>query len=122
MSEMENKLSLFIEKNYIDNKNIFIGSDDWIRLNTLYSKEDIISALAILIVDKKIQIPLKSISFNEVIEKQKELTQLKTTIEKGNVFSRYEKNIGNLFFNEKSEYNIVSNYFHQEDRCQLPTT
>lgn len=101
---------------YIDNKEININETDWKRICLNYSKDEIIDSLAHIISEGYIKLPLKEITLNDAIDSQKRLMVYKTSLKEGKIFTRYENNLDNFYFDESSLFNDASNYFHQLSR------
>ena len=104
-------------RQYIADKNINIPADAWARMKREYDKNDIINALAKIIADGEIQMPLKTITLEEAISAEKELAKLETSIKQGQFYTRYEvDNLSDYYFDESAQFNVASNYFHQYSR------
>lgn len=98
---------------YIDNKEININENEWKKLCSIYSKDELIDSLAYIISEGFIKLPLKDITLTDAINCQKDLMNYKTSIKTGKIFTRYETNLDNFYFDETSSFNTASNYFHQ---------
>lgn len=107
-----------ILRQYINNKEINIPAKDWADIKEDYSKEDIVNALANLIANEEIQMPMAKITLKEAIEAEKELAELETSVKYGTFYTRYEdsKILSQSYFDESSKYNAASNFFHQYNR------
>lgn len=103
-------------KSYITNGKINIQETEWGSLCSSYEKEELINALASAISSGFIDLPLKNITLEDAIRAQKGLMELKTSLKTGSVFSRYEENMDDFYFDESASYNDASNYFHQLSR------
>lgn len=101
---------------YIDNKEININENEWKSICSLNSKDELIDSLAYIISEGFIKLPLKDISLNDAINCQKNLMTYKTSIKTGKIFTRYEANLNDFYFDESSAFNDASNYFHQLSR------
>lgn len=105
-------------KEYIINNEINIPESDWNQLKKEFSREDIILALATLISEEEIQMPLTKMTLKEALLAEKELSELDTSIKDGEFYTRYEDDsiLSNSYFDESNKYNVASNYFHQYNR------
>lgn len=103
-------------KKYIHDEELYIDVESWQRMKVLYTKENIIDVIGSAIVGGLIKLPLPQVSLEEAIICQKELMSYSTSIKYGKIFSRYEDNLDNIYFDESSLYNNASNYFHQHSR------
>ena len=97
-------------KEYITNKEINIPESDWNQLKKEFSKEDIILALATLISEEEIQMPLTKMTLKEALLAEKELSELDTSIKDGEFYTRYEDDsiLSNSYFDESNKYNVVN--------------
>lgn len=107
-----------ILRRYINNKEINIPKEDWANIKDSYSKEDIVNALASLIANEEIQMPMAKITLKEAIDAEKELARLETSVKHGTFYTRYEDAdlLSQTYFDESNKYNASSNFFHQYNR------
>lgn len=103
-------------QSFITNREINISAEDWSNICQIYPKEDIIHELATIVSSDLINLPLKSITLNDAINAQKGLMEYQTSLKEGKIFTRYEKNLDDYYFDESANFNDASNYFHQLSR------
>lgn len=103
-------------QSFITNREINISAEDWLNICQTYPKEDIIHELATIVSSDLINLPLKSITLNDAINAQKGLMEYQTSLKEGKIFTRYETNLDDYYFDESSNFNDASNYFHQLSR------
>lgn len=101
---------------YIKDNEINITPVDWQGICSSFSKEEIIDSLATTISSGLVNLPLKDITLEQAIEAQKGLMNYKTSLKEGKIFTRYETNLDDYYFDESSNFNDASNYFHQLSR------
>ena len=103
-------------QSFITNREINISTEDWSNICQTYSKEDIIHELATIVSSDLINLPLKSITLDDAINAQKGLMEYQTSLKEGKIFTRYEMNLDDYYFDESANFNDASNYFHQLSR------
>lgn len=96
-----------------------IPSDNWLMLKHNYTQDEIIKSFIDEIISGNIKLPLREISYDEMVRSFNELVRYKCNdYQYGKIYSRYEYNydISNQYISETNVGNLASDYFHQENR------
>lgn len=105
----------------VDNE-ICITKEQWIYLNTNYSKDSIIELIAKTIIEEKLPMPMRKITLDEAREDFEKLKQLKwsSLLKTGTWFSRYEYDpkwfFTPTYIGSSTVGSKAADYFQQEQR------
>lgn len=108
---IENDLSRYISDRMFD-----IPAEDWERLKSTHGRQELQDMFTDIICDGQIDFPKRTVTRQEALEKQKKLMRFSNPPKDGACYFRHSDEVGRMYFECGSQYNDVSNYYHQDSR------